>query len=116
MPAQDLVVPSHKHPGLIGESPLMGWPQRRRTLLASFQGNLGTDRQPHYSRGIRQRLHLASQQHRWRERHSIVVGSRAADDYGALLSSSTFCLVIPGEALGLELVVCFVLPVAQATA
>ncbi|KAK9805353.1 hypothetical protein WJX73_005210 [Symbiochloris irregularis] len=96
-PGKDLIVPSHKHPGLIGESPLLGYPERRRTVLASFQGDLGTHRKPHYSRGIRQRLRAVSKEHRWRERHGIVIGGRAAEDYGALLSASTFCLVIPGD-------------------
>ena len=96
---QDLVLPSFKHPGLIGASPLLGFPPRPRTFLACFQGNVGLHRLPHYSRGIRQRLYRASMQHHWHERHGIVIAEHAPGptEYAELLSSSTFCLVVPGD-------------------
>ena len=65
-------------------------------MLLSFQGNLGSDRLPHYSRGIRQRLHHLASKHSWLQQHSIVIAGREGGDYATLLSSSIFCLVVPG--------------------
>ena len=95
---QDLIIPSFKNPQLIGRSPLFGFPALKRTILLSFQGNLGSERLPHYSRGIRQQLaHLAAA-HKWEEQHNIVISGHAAHltHYATLLSESIFCLVVPG--------------------
>lgn len=96
---QDLVIPSFKHPSLIGWSPLLGWPVLERNVTLSLQGNLGDERLPNYSRGIRQRLKHLSGKHRWRERHNFVITDRGQSpfEYARLLSSSVFCLVVPGE-------------------
>ena len=96
VPAQDLLIPSYKNPTLIGWSPLLGFPALERTVLLSFQGNLGAGRLPHYSRGIRQRLHRLASRHSWRQQHNIVIAGHEGGDYAMLLSSSTFCLVVPG--------------------
>ena len=144
---QDLVVPVLKHPADIGSSALLDNPQRNITTLLLFRGDVGAERQPHYSRGIRQTLHTLvrppacrlkrpdmqltgqlqhclpsstscgglchvkggdmllrpslpaqAQEQDWRGRHGILIGSRdeIEGDYSQLLSSSLFCLVVPG--------------------
>ena len=65
---------------------------------------VGKHRAAHYSRGIRQRLHTLAHKHRWRDRHKIVIGPReeasASEQYAQMLSSSRFCLVVPGVSVG----------------
>lgn len=102
---QDLVIPSYKNPVLIGATPLLGARPLERTVLCSFQGNVGKQRLAHYSRGIRQRLHHLARQHQWQERHRIVIADSAdgAGDYSTLLSSSVFCLHVPGAGPALML-------------
>ena len=58
---QDLVIPSFLSPELIGSSPLLGFPPKQRTMLAFFKGDMGQHRAPHYSRGLRQKLHALAQ-------------------------------------------------------
>ncbi|KAK9805311.1 hypothetical protein WJX73_000673 [Symbiochloris irregularis] len=100
-PDKDLIIPSFLGPSYIKQSPLLGFPARERKHLLFFRGNMGRGRAPHYSRGIRQRLHHLSQHHRWRDHHSIVIGppEEAGQDgeYAVMLSSSRFCLVVPGD-------------------
>ena len=51
------MIPSFLSPDLIGTSPLLGFPGKERSLLAFFKGDVGEHRLPHYSRGLRQKLH-----------------------------------------------------------
>jgi hypothetical protein len=48
--------------------------------------------------GIRQRLLKASQDNSWWDKYKIAMGKRdeVAGSYSELLSSSVFCLVLPG--------------------
>ena len=95
---QDLVIPAFLSPGLIGMSPLLGYPAQERTHLLFFRGDVGQTRLPMYSRGIRQRLHSLAHTNKWHERHDIVIAARdeVEGDYAQHLSSSKFCLVAPG--------------------
>jgi len=55
---QDLVIPNLKHPAeLAVYSPLFGRPERKRSILLLFRGDVGMKRDRHYSRGIRQKLY-----------------------------------------------------------
>lgn len=100
-PVKDLVVPSYKHPNHYGLSPLLGSPPVARDILLFFRGDVGAHRLPHYSRGIRQKLHKLSVKHNWREKHRIFIGDRFGSeltgDYTELLRRSVFCLVLPGD-------------------
>ena len=97
---QDLVIPSFLGPSTVKESPLLGFPARQRSHLAFFLGNVGHDRLAHYSRSLRQRLYFLARSRRWRERFGMVVGTREdlqeGETYEQMLSSSKFCLVLPG--------------------
>jgi len=56
---QDLVIPNLKHPAeLAVYSPLFGRPERKRSILLLFRGDVGMKRDRHYSRGIRQKLYV----------------------------------------------------------
>ena len=97
---QDLVIPSFLSPELVGASPLLGFPAKQRTLLAFFKGDVGEHRFPHYSRGIRQKLHHLAKEHDWLSQHRIHITSRSHTHelgYTQMLSSALFCLVLPGE-------------------
>ena len=100
MVVQDLVIPSFLSPDLVGASPLLGFPAKQRTLLAFFKGDVGEHRFPHYSRGIRQKLHHLAKEHDWLSQHRIHITSRSHTHelgYTQMLSSAVFCLVLPGE-------------------
>ena len=59
-------------------------------------------RGPRYSRGIRQRIYNESKTHDWRDKYKIHIDSHGEDreiPYTQLLSSSIFCLAVPGESL-----------------
>jgi hypothetical protein len=79
-------------------SPLLGAPPQPRETLLYFRGDVGSTRQPNYSRGIRQRLHALAQTPEWKEQYKIKIGSReeVPGDYSQGLASSKFCLVAPG--------------------
>ncbi|KAG1671014.1 hypothetical protein FOA52_014258 [Chlamydomonas sp. UWO 241] len=98
-PGKDLVVPSLKMADGLGQSPLLGARPRERTILAFFRGDVGKHRLPCYSRGIRQKLHALAVEHDWRATHNIVIGGGedVPGSYSELLSSSKFCLVLPGD-------------------
>ena len=58
-------------------------------------------RGPRYSRGIRQRIYNESKTHDWRTKYNIHIDSHGEDrdiPYTQLLSSSVFCLAVPGAA------------------
>ena len=40
------------------------------------QGDTGMGRFPHYSRGIRQRMYMLSNELKWKEKHNVLIGSR----------------------------------------
>lgn len=105
-PVKDLVLPLMKTPDHYHQSPLVGAPTRNRTWLAFHRGRHKTDA-PEYSRGVRQRLWSASQEHGWLDKYGILLGEnpsspgaeevKLAGDYSQLLASSIFCLVLPGD-------------------
>lgn len=97
---QDLVIPSPKFPAHYRWSPLLGAPAQQRDTLLYFRGDVGADRKPNYSRGIRQRLHALARTSEWREQLGVRIGTREElpGDYSRALASSIFCLVAPGEA------------------
>jgi len=77
----------------------MGNAPRDRDILFFFKGDVGQNRLPHYSRGVRQRLHKLSVDNDWKGKHNVLIGGRdIAGDYTDLLSRSKYCLVAPGEA------------------
>ena len=96
MSLQDLVIPALRPP-VMYQSPLLGNKPGKRTRLASFRGAL-REHEPRYSRGIRQRLHQLATTQDWASQFNIWIGNReeAPEDYSTLLSTSTFCLVLPG--------------------
>ncbi len=60
------------------------------------------DRDPIYSRGVRQKLYKLSKEGGWREKHRIfILGPEEASghQYSHLLSRSIFCLVATGQRL-----------------
>ncbi len=64
--AQDLIIPILKHPAtFVYASPLVGHPPPDRDILFLFRGDVGAMRLPHYSRGIRQRLHRLARVRCW---------------------------------------------------
>ena len=96
---QDLVIPVFKPDHALGTTPLLGDAARERKRLAFFRGDMGEGaRLPNYSRGLRQRIHAAARKHDWATVHSVYVGTRwdTAGDYSEMLSTSKFCLVLPG--------------------
>jgi hypothetical protein len=97
--AQDLVIPSPKFPPHLRWSPLLGAPPQPRTTLLFFRGDVGAARLPHYSRGVRQRLHSLASMRQWRE-WGVRIGTREElpGDYSQRLASSVFCLVALGGA------------------
>ena len=93
------MIPSFLSPDLLGASPLLGFPPRQRTMLAFFRGDMGRHRLPNYSRGLRQRLHRLAHEQDWAGQHAIHIASRDLEhnlSYTQALSSSVFCLVLPG--------------------
>lgn len=62
------------------------------------QGDVGTRRLQHYSRGIRQSLYRLAKQHSWKDKYSIWIGESGdvPGDYSEGLARSTFALVAPG--------------------
>ncbi len=51
------MIPAFVPPARIVPSPLTGAPERERNILLFFRGDVGLNRRPNYSRGIRQRLY-----------------------------------------------------------
>ena len=92
---QDLVVPAFKSP--VEFSPMVGAPDRERHLLAFFRGDMGQQREPQYSRGIRQRLHGLALKQDWHARLNISVWgyAKTTAPYSKLLASAVFCFVLP---------------------
>lgn len=62
------------------------------------QGDVGTHRLEWYSRRIRQRLYALSKEQRWADKYAIRLGTTedVEGGYSEGLSSSKFCLVVPG--------------------
>ncbi|KAK9909083.1 hypothetical protein WJX75_006916 [Coccomyxa subellipsoidea] len=98
-PDKDLIIPAFVPPARILPSPLTGAPEGPRPILLFFRGDVGLNRRPNYSRGIRQRLYALAKERQWRERHQIWIGTKEdiLGGYPELLSSSMFCLVVPGD-------------------
>lgn len=48
---------------------------------------------------MRQKLHRLAKENDWAKKHNITIGSpqELPGDYSKLLSSSVFCLVLPGQ-------------------
>ena len=68
-------------------------------MLCFFRGEVGKHRLPHYSRGLRQRLHKLAIDNDWKGKHKIFIGdgSEIPGDYSILLSDSKYALVLPGD-------------------
>jgi Exostosin family len=99
-PSKDLVIPAFKWPSHYKNSPLLGAvPAKERNILLYFKGDIGEHRLKWYSRGIRQRLHAASEVGNWSSKYQIFIGSKRgmAEGYSEWLIRSKFCLVAPGD-------------------
>ena len=99
--SQDLVVPVMQPPANIFlKSPLLGNTPQKRSMLAFFRGSF-REKEPRYSRGIRQTLHQLARSEDWKQQYNIYIGTsdEIPGDYSQLLSSSVFCLVLPGMLL-----------------
>ena len=75
-----------------------------RDILFFFKGDVGQNRLPHYSRGVRQRLYKLSVENDWKGKHNVLIGGGdigGDKSYSELLSRSKYCLVAPGEVLSL---------------
>ena len=80
-------------------SPLLGNKPLKRSMLAFFRGDFRVGKDPRYSRGIRQKLHQLAQHEDWRQKYNISIGTEVEvpGGYSELLSSSIFCLALPGK-------------------
>ncbi|GIL47978.1 hypothetical protein Vafri_4701 [Volvox africanus] len=98
-PQKDLVIPSFKQPNHYRESPLLGKPAKQRDIFLFFRGDVGKNRMPMYSRGVRQKLYQLAIDNKWREKHNILVGDSRdiQGEYSDLLSRSLFCIVAAGD-------------------
>ena len=98
-PAKDLVVPSFKSTSHYHGSPLLGAEPLARDILLFFRGDVGKERLPHYSRGVRQRLAHLSKTLGWKEKYNVLIGDgrEVPGEYTSLLARSVFCLVLPGD-------------------
>ncbi|GLI62946.1 hypothetical protein VaNZ11_005800 [Volvox africanus] len=98
-PNKDLVIPAFKPPGHYEWSPLMGARPMDRDILLYFRGDVGLNRKPHYSRGIRQTLFRLAAEDDWYGKYRIVIGSShmIEGSYSEQLARSKFCLVAPGD-------------------
>ncbi len=78
--------------------PQSGGEPFKRDILLFFKGDVGLNRDPPYSRGVRQKLYKLSKDGGWREKHRIfILGPQEAyGQYSQLLSRSIFCLVATG--------------------
>jgi hypothetical protein len=68
------------------------------TRYRTTRGDVGQHREPHYSRGIRQRLRKMSQHHKWKELYNVSINDMSSfmNDYSDMMARSLFCLVAPG--------------------
>ncbi|KAI8471681.1 MAG: hypothetical protein J3K34DRAFT_506016 [Monoraphidium minutum] len=78
----------------------------RQQILASpdqqiciSRGDVGKQRLPAYSRGIRQRLYQLAREQQWRARYNVSIGDEGdvPGDYSTGLATSKYCLVVPGD-------------------
>lgn len=98
-PAKDLVIPMWKTPKHLQRSPFVGgWPVEREILLF-FRGDMGQNKPPAFSRGVRQKLYKVAKKENWRDKYAIYVGTKADNPgaYSTMMSQSKFCLVLPGD-------------------
>lgn len=98
---QDIILPVMFSPQKYKESPLFGAPDTERYIFAFFKGELRAH-DTVYSRGIRQTLANMTRDDGWWAKHRVWIGDKEPPErdgvsYGALLSSSIFCLVLPGD-------------------
>ncbi|GAX76857.1 hypothetical protein CEUSTIGMA_g4303.t1 [Chlamydomonas eustigma] len=98
--SKDLVIPSLKLPVHYSSSPLLGAEPLKRDILLFFKGDVGSRRDPPYSRGIRQKLYKMGKEQNLTRTHRIVILSgedHSSGSYSSLLARSIFCLVAPGD-------------------
>ena len=96
---QDLVVPMMQPPdSIFMESPLLGNEPYNRSIYALFRGTF-RESEPRYSRGIRQKLHKLAKTGDWHQKYNIRIGTQeeVIGIYTVLMSSSVFCLALPGK-------------------
>ncbi|KAG2493456.1 hypothetical protein HYH03_008273 [Edaphochlamys debaryana] len=70
-----------------------------------LRGDVGKTRQPHYSRGIRQKLYKLATENHWAEKHRIFIGTKAdvPGPYSEHLARSLFCPVMPGDGYAMRM-------------
>ncbi|GIL77473.1 hypothetical protein Vretimale_2966 [Volvox reticuliferus] len=98
-PAKDLVIPAFKAPNHYHASPLQGNAARKRDLLFFFRGDVGKNRLPNYSRGVRQQIYKMAKEGGWAQKHRFYIGDGqdVPGDYSEMLTRAIFCLVAPGD-------------------
>ncbi|MEM7070820.1 MAG: hypothetical protein AAF403_03565 [Pseudomonadota bacterium] len=66
-----------------------------------LRGDVGKNRLPIYSNGVRQSLYRHALEGNWRRRYNILIGDRSDinGDYSALLAQSKYCVVATGSLL-----------------
>lgn len=102
-PDKDLIIPCFKPPPHYKQTAYMGgWMKPRETLLF-FRGDTGKrrveDKNCVYSRCIRQTIAKHYKEENWKQKYNIIYGEieEAPGEYWQLLSSSKFCLALPGD-------------------
>ncbi len=95
---QDISIPQPKYPSQYKWSALLGAPRLERKTLLFFRGDVGKQKGPGYSRGIRQKLYHLSTSEKWQDKYNILIGDQddIPGDYSKGLASSRYCLVAPG--------------------
>ncbi|KXZ53466.1 hypothetical protein GPECTOR_7g916 [Gonium pectorale] len=95
----DLVIPAFKNPQAYRRGPLAASAPRSRDIFFFFRGEVGKNRKPGYSRGVRQKVYRMASEGGWAQQHKSLVGDRKEieGDYSDLLSRSIFCLVAGGD-------------------
>jgi hypothetical protein len=94
------IIPPTIHPSTTIQAPATHGRQERDILLF-FRGDLGKNRQPQYSRGIRQKVLGLYKSQDWKAKYKMEISERHSVDglpwsYGEMLARSKFCLVMPG--------------------
>ncbi|KXZ48538.1 hypothetical protein GPECTOR_27g709 [Gonium pectorale] len=101
----DLVIPGFKEPEHYSQSPLLGAAPLHRDILLYLRGDVGKHRQPHYSRGIRQKLYALHKANGWALRYGVYIGDKfeLQGSYGEHLARSVFCVVVPGDGFSMRM-------------
>ncbi|PNH08796.1 putative beta-1,4-xylosyltransferase IRX10 [Tetrabaena socialis] len=99
------LVPGFKGVTHYHRSPLQAAPAKLREIFFYFRGDVGKNRLPHYSRGVRQAIYKMAKEGDWATKHKVLVGDGGdfPGDYSDMLSRSIFCLVAAGDGYSMRM-------------